>query len=254
MKISIVTVAYNASKTIEQTIQSLLGQTYSNIEYIVIDGGSSDGTQEIIEKYSDKIAYYSSEKDGGIYFGMNKGVEKCSGEYIGLLNADDVYYDSEVIESVVKKLLESKTDALYGDLLYVDATDLSKVVRRWISGKYDRRNFLKGWMPPHPTFFIKKSAYEKFGTFNTQFKFAADYELMLRMLFKHKLSAVYLNQTLIKMRVGGVSNSSVKNRLKANQEDREAWRINGIQPNWYTVFMKPLSKIRQYILNKFFWK
>lgn len=254
MKISIVTVAYNASKTIEQTIQSVLGQTYSNIEYIVIDGGSSDGTQEIIEKYSDKIAYYSSEKDGGIYFGMNKGVEKCSGEYIGLLNADDVYYDSEVIESVVKKLLESKTDALYGDLLYVDATDLSKVVRRWISGKYDRRNFLKGWMPPHPTFFIKKSAYEKFGTFNTQFKFAADYELMLRMLFKHKLSAVYLNQTLIKMRVGGVSNSSVKNRLKANQEDREAWRINGIQPNWYTVFMKPLSKIRQYILNKFFWK
>lgn len=247
MKISIVTVAYNASKTIEQTIQSVLGQTYSNIEYIVIDGGSSDGTQEIIEKYSDKIAYYSSEKDGGIYFGMNKGVEKCSGEYIGLLNADDVYYDSEVIESVAKKLVESKTDALYGDLLYVEETDLSKVVRRWISGKYDRRNFLKGWMPPHPTFFIKKSAYEKFGTFNTQFRFAADYELMLRMLFKHKLSAVYLNQTLIKMRVGGVSNSSVKNRLKANQEDREAWRINGIQPNWYTIFMKPLSKVRQYI-------
>ena len=247
MKISIITVSYNAVATIEDTIQSVLNQSYKNIEYVIIDGGSSDGTQAIIEKYSDKISYYVSEPDGGIYFGMNKGVTACKGDFIGILNADDVYASKTVISNVAELLQTAKTDTLYGDLEYVTEQNLNVVVRKWISGSFERKKFLRGWMPPHPTFFVKKELYLKYGLFNTSFKISADYELMLRFLFNNGLSAVYLPQTLIKMRVGGVSNSSLKNRLQANREDRRAWKINNLTPKWYTLFVKPASKVMQFL-------
>lgn len=247
MKISIITVSYNAVTTIEETINSVLNQSYQNIEYVIIDGSSSDGTQAIIEKYADRIAYCISEPDGGIYLGMNKGIAACTGDYIGILNADDVYASTAVIFDVVELLQTSKAKTLYGDLEYVSEQDLNDVVRKWDSGSFNHNKFLIGWMPPHPTFFVKKDLYNKFGLFNTSFKISADYELMLRFLFKNKLSAVYLPKTLIKMRVGGVSNSSMKNRLLANREDRKAWRINGIRPKWFTLLMKPASKVMQFL-------
>ena len=247
MKISIITVSYNAVTTIEETIQSVLNQSYQHIEYVIIDGGSSDGTQAIIEKYADKIAFHVSEPDGGIYFGMNKGIAACTGDYIGILNADDVYASNGIISKVVELLQTSKSSTLYGDLDYVAEDNLDDVVRKWISGSFNRKSFLMGWMPPHPTFFVQKGLYDKYGVFNTSFKISADYELMLRFLFKNSLSAAYLPQTLIKMRVGGVSNSSIKNRLQANKEDRKAWKINGLRPKWFTLLMKPASKVMQFL-------
>ena len=247
MKISIITVGYNAAATIEETMQSVFHQSYGNIEYVIIDGGSSEGTLEIVERYSDKIAHYVSEPDGGIYFGMNKGIAACSGDYIGILNADDVYASKEVLSEVAELLKASSADTLYGDLEYVAEDNLQKVVRKWVSGNFQSNKFLSGWMPPHPTFFVKKELYTSCGVFNTDFKLAADYELMLRFLYKHKLSAVYLPKTLIKMRVGGVSNNSLKNRLAANKEDRKAWVVNSIRPKWYTLFMKPASKLLQFL-------
>jgi glycosyltransferase len=151
-----------------------------------------------------------------------------------------------VIEQVVKAFQESNTDCLYGDLNYVDPEDTSKIVRKWRSGKFKRENFLKGWMPPHPTFFVRKSCYEKFGAFKTQFKSAADYELMLRFLYKESCSAIHLPVVMIHMRAGGISNVSLKNRIRANREDRLAWKINGLKPKWFTLLRKPLSKLIQY--------
>jgi len=147
----------------------------------------------------------------------------------------------------VRAFEEKKSDCLYGDLNYVDATDTSKIIRKWRSGEFHKEKFLKGWMPPHPTFFVKRTCYEKFGNFNTSFKSAADYELMLRFLFKESCSAIYLPKVMIHMRAGGVSNMSLKNRIRANREDLKAWKINGLKPKWFTLLRKPLSKLSQYL-------
>lgn len=247
MKVSIITVCFNAEKTIEQTINSVLNQTYQNIEYIIIDGNSKDKTLEIVGKY-DQISKVISEPDNGIYDGMNKGVKHATGDVVGIINADDFYTNNNVIEQVVKTFQQSPTaQALYADLQYVDSDDLSRVTRTWISGEYKRLKFLNGWMPPHPTFFLKRDNYNKYGLFTQNFASAADYELMLRMLFKHNLQCLYLNEIIIKMRVGGVSNSSIKNRIQANLDDRKAWEINGLKPRWYTLYLKPISKLAQFI-------
>lgn len=247
MKISIITVSFNAESTIEDTIRSVIGQTYTDVEYIIIDGGSTDATLAIIDKYREQISLVVSEPDKGIYDGMNKGIARATGDYIGILNADDVYVDHSVIEEVVDVLSAEKTDTLYADLNYVQQDDLSKVVRVWKSGKFNHSSFLQGWMPPHPTFFVKKDCYNQYGNFNLQLKSAADYELILRMLYKNECSSSYLGRTIINMRVGGVSNSSIRNRIKANMEDRKAWELNNIRPKWYTLYMKPLSKLIQFL-------
>ena len=248
MKISIITVSYNSAKTIRDTIKSVVNQSYNNIEYIVIDGGSSDETLSIVEEYKAKIHHVISEKDEGIYDAMNKGVAKATGDVIGILNSDDFYTDNNVIVDVVKLLEKSEADACYADLMYVDQEDTSKVVRKWISGSYKKNKFRRGWMPPHPTFFLKKSCYEKFGAFNLNLKSSADYECMLRMMYKFDSSVAYLNRVIIKMREGGQSNVSILNRLKANNEDRRAWGMNELKPAWYTLYMKPLSKVKQFFV------
>ncbi|MDC1452267.1 glycosyltransferase [Vicingaceae bacterium] len=246
MKVSIITVCYNSAATMEAAIQSVLGQSYPDIDYIIIDGESTDDTLKTIEKYKDDISTVISEKDKGMYDAINKGIELCKGEVIGILNSDDLYIDDKVIGEVIAKMQEEKADSLYSDLYYVAAKDTNKVIRNWVSGKYSRKKFLLGWMPPHPTFFVKRSAYEKYGKFNLSFKLAADYELMLRLLFKNKLSTCYISRPLVRMRVGGMSNVSLKNRIKANKEDRRAWLINGLIPKTYTLILKPLRKIIQY--------
>lgn len=247
MKVSIITIAFNSAETIEDTIQSVIAQDYDNIEYIIIDGGSNDDTLNIIEKYKDWIHKVISEPDKGIYDAMNKGVNNASGDLIGILNSDDFYAHSDVISKVVSKITEANTDSIYADLVYVDRNNTNDVTRKWISGSYEDGMFLKGWMPPHPTFFLKKICYDKYGTYTLKLKSAADYELMLRMLHKHKISTTYLPQIITKMRVGGESNVSIKNRIRANKEDAEAWRMNGLKPGAFTRFKKPLSKVKQFL-------
>jgi glycosyltransferase involved in cell wall biosynthesis len=247
MKVSIITISYNSEKTIEETILSVLNQTYKNIEYIIIDGNSTDNTQQIIDKYKNKITHFISEPDNGIYDAMNKGLSMASGDLIGILNSDDTYAYNDVIKDVVEKITRENTDSLYADLVYVDRNNTDKITRTWIAGKYSAGKFLKGWMPPHPTFFVKRYIYQKYGYFNTSLKSAADYELMLRLIHKHNISVCYLHKVITKMKSGGQSNLSISNRIKANREDRLAWKINGLKPGCFTIIRKPLSKLTQFI-------
>ncbi len=246
MKVSIITITYNSAATIEQTIQCVLNQTYKDIEYIIIDGLSKDNTLEIVNKYKGKIAKVISEKDNGLYDALNKGIANATGDVIGIIHSDDFYTDNSVIEKVVNTFKKDNADAVYGNLYYVDKDDTSKIKRKWHSGKYTEGAFLNGWMPPHPTFFVKKEVYDKFGKFNLQLTTAADYELMLRLIHKNKIKVAYLDEFIVKMRIGGVSNVNVKNRVNANMEDRKAWEMNGLKPRFYTLTVKPLRKIFQF--------
>jgi glycosyltransferase involved in cell wall biosynthesis len=247
VKISIITVSYNSEQTIEDTILSVINQSYKNIEYIIIDGASTDSTHSILNKYQNQISKIISEKDHGIYDAMNKGILAATGDVIGILNSDDMYADSQVIKNIVALLQKENTDGVYADLQYVKKDNTTAIVRTWKSGSYKEGKFLLGWMPPHPTFFVKKQMYDQFGTYNTIFKSAADYELMLRFIHKNKIKLSYLPRVIIKMRAGGKSNVTLSNRIKANIEDRKAWEINELKPNFFTLFIKPLSKLVQFI-------
>jgi len=246
MKISIITICYNSEKTIQDTIESVVNQDYEDIEYIIIDGNSTDGTLAILKQYERQIATIISENDNGLYDAINKGILNATGEVIGLIHADDLLADSTVISKIANVFSTIKIDAIYGDLQYVNQFDTSKVVRNWVSGEYTEGLFLNGWMPPHPTFYVKKSCYDDFGKYNLDFTSAADYELMLRFIHKHKIRLGYIPDVLVKMRVGGKSNASLKNRIIANLEDRKAWKVNGITPKFYTLYAKPLSKLLQF--------
>ena len=247
MTITLITICYNSAATIEDTIKSVLAQDFKDIEYIIKDGGSTDGTLEILKKYEDQLKWVS-KKDQGIYSAMNQGLELASGDIVGLLNSDDFYADNQVLSRVVKAFDNPDVGAVYGNLQYVDSENTSNITRNWEAGDYDRSAFLEGWMPPHPTFFLRKEYYLKFGFFRDEFVSAGDYELMLRMLYKHEIKAVHIPAVLIKMRAGGMSNMSLKNRIRANREDRRAWKINGIKPKWYTLSWKPLSKVFQWLI------
>ncbi len=246
MKVTVITSCKNSEATIEDAIRSVLAQDYPDIEYIIIDGNSTDRTLEITKKFSAGISILISEADEGLYHAINKGIQLSSGEIICNLNADDFYADAGVIRKVVDLFTESRSDAVYGDLHYVDKKDKEKIVRNWKSGAYKEGLFLKGWMPPHPAFFVKKSIYDAYGNFNVSLKSAADYELMLRFIHKHKIKTAYLPSVLVKMRTGGKSNKTLANRIKANLEDRKAWKINNLRPGFLTLFLKPLRKLNQY--------
>lgn len=247
MKVSILTVVYNGAATIRHCIESVLGQDYPDIEYIIVDGNSKDGTQEIVQSYGDKIARFLSEPDAGIYDAMNKGIQLATGDVIGILNADDFYAYPSVISEVAGVLASSNADASYGDLEYIDANDATVVRRKWVSGAYKVGAFLNGWMPPHPTFFVRKEVYNTHGRFRLDLGSAADYELMLRFVHRENIKLAYLPKVLVKMRAGGVSNSTLKNRIAANRNDRLAWKINNLKPRFYTLWLKPLRKIIQFI-------
>ncbi len=247
IKVSIITATFNSSRTILDTMNSVQNQTYPHIEHLIIDGLSTDNTIELIESTNFKGNIHSG-KDKGTYDAMNKGIGLANGDIVGILNSDDFYASETIIKDVISLFNETGCDAVYGDLLYVDGIDTTKFIRKWISGKYNRENFLQGWMPPHPTFFVRKSVYEKYGSFNISLWGAADYELMLRFLYKNKVTAAYLPKVLVHMRTGGQSNTSILNRLRANMEDRKAWKINDIQPKWYTLNLKPLRKVNQFFI------
>lgn len=248
MKISIITVSYNSTNTIKDTIESIKLQDYNNIEYIVIDGGSNDGTLDIIEECSDVITRSVSEPDKGIYDAMNKGIKMATGDIVGILNSDDFYHNENVITNIVNAFLTYGVDSVYSDLVYVDPIQTSKIDRFWKSSTFNRKKFLYGWMPAHPTFFVKNEVYKKYGVFNLKLKSAADYEFMLRVLYRFKISSHYLPQISVKMRSGGNSNSSLSSRLNGNKEDREAWAINNLKPYFFSTMLKPLRKLPQFLL------
>ena len=247
-KISIITVAFNSVKTIQDTIESILLQDYKNIEYIIIDAGSSDGTVEIIKSFGDKITYFISESDHGIYDGMNKGIKAASGDLIGILNSDDFYPNNFILSNVAKTFVNNQCDAVYGDLVYVRDYDKNKIVRYWQAGDYSALKIKNGWMLPHPTFFVKKSIYDRFGLYNTELKSAADYEMILKLLYKQNISVKYIPMILVNMRMGGASNSSLINRIKANKEDGLAWTKNQLNKPMFIRIKKPLQKVRQFFL------
>jgi glycosyltransferase involved in cell wall biosynthesis len=247
MRVSIITVTYNSAKTIRCTLESINSQTYANIEHIIIDGNSTDDTLSILKDFP-HIAKIISESDNGLYDAMNKGIALASGDVIGILNSDDMYSSCNVISDVVCMFEKQEVEAVYGDLQYVHENNLDKVMRTWKAGIFSKKKIYYGWMPPHPTFFVRQQIYKKTGSFNLTLKMSADYELMLRMFIKENIQAAYIPQVLVKMRTGGVSNASFKNRIKANKEDRKAWKLNNLTPYFFTLYLKPFRKILQYII------
>lgn len=253
--VSIITVCFNSEKTIAKTLDSVLSQIYTNIEYILVDGKSTDKTIDIIKQYeplfiAKNIKYrWVSESDHGLYDAMNKGIDMVTGEWVGIINSDDYYAGLNVIDNVVNKINQNPdVSALYADLHYVSQDSNAKIIRNWKSGDFNKRKFYFGWMIPHPTLFLKRDVYKQVGKFNLSLKLAADYELILRVFLKNNISVVYLPMTTVKMVIGGVSNQSFKNRVIANYEDRLAWRINGLKPYWFTLFLKPLRKLVQFFI------
>jgi glycosyltransferase involved in cell wall biosynthesis len=244
MKVSIVTVCLNNVSTIEQTIKSVFMQKKSDIEYIVIDGGSTDGTIEIIDKYKDDISYFISEPDRGIYAAMNKGIKAATGQILAFLNADDFYTDESVVSDIITFILDNSFDAAYADLDYVKAEDPNKIVRCWKSGEYKKNAFRKGWVPPHPTFFCRKEIFQKYGAYLDSFKIAADFELMLRFMERHNIKTGYLPKVIVRMRIGGKANN-IFGILKGNMEILNAFRINQIPISPLFFCIKPVAKFRQ---------
>ena len=246
LKISIITVSFNSEKTIRDTIKSIINQDYKNIEYIVIDGNSTDDTNQIVKEYADNVDIHISEDDEGIYDAMNKGIKSASGDIIGILNSDDFYPNAYVLSNVVKTFSKYKSDAVYGDLVYVNAKDISKIKRYWQSGPYTTKKLKNGWMLPHPTFFVKSSIYKQYGLYNTSLHMAADYDMIIRLLYKFNISANYIPMILVKMRTGGASNASIFDRLIANKQDGLAWTKNQLNKPYFIRIKKPLQKIMQF--------
>lgn len=218
MKLTIITVCYDSSKTIGQTLRSVGEQTYADIEHIVVDGGSKDNTLQVVATEGLHVAKLVSERDNGIYDAMNKGIALATGDVIGTLNADDFYMHEQVLESVAEVFLDATIDACYGDLVYVQQNDVNKIVRFWKSCDFKSGLFKSGWMPAHPTFFVRKSVYERLGNFNLDYELAADFELLFRFVEQNKIKTQYLPEVLVKMRLGGATNKNLCNILKQNKE------------------------------------
>jgi glycosyltransferase involved in cell wall biosynthesis len=248
MKISIITVVYNNEKTIEDAMQSVLGQSYDNIEYVIIDGNSKDKTVNLINEYKEKLGYFISEKDNGLYDAMNKGIKACTGDVIGILNSDDLYQDLDVIKDVMQQFNnDPKLDILYGNLVYVKSDDTNKIVRNWKSKGYYKRFFENANVPPHPALFVKSNVYHESGMFDLQYKLAADYELMLRMFKKHDFNSKYFNRLIIKMRLGGATNQSISNIVNQNKEILKSWKNNGLKAPFYLMPLRIIKRLAQFI-------
>jgi glycosyltransferase involved in cell wall biosynthesis len=246
MKLSLITVTCNSGQYLEDCVKSVINQTYKDIEYIIIDGKSTDNSIDIIKKYENHINAWISEPDRGMYDAINKGMQLSTGDVIGILNSDDIFDNNDVVASVIQAFTEQKVDSIYGDLEYVEQNDLNKVYRIWKGRPYKRSRFFTGWMPAHPTFYFKRKLFEDFGGYENHYFSAADYELMCRYLFKNKASSFYLPKFIVRMRRGGQSNGSLKMRLRANRRDYLAMKKNNIPFAFLVSILKPLSKLHQY--------
>ncbi|MDW1821118.1 glycosyltransferase family 2 protein [Vibrio sp. Vb1018] len=245
MKVSIITATYNSSETIVDTLKSLEQQSYPDIEYIIIDGASKDNTLEVVRDNCSRVSKIISEPDKGIYDALNKGIQAATGDVIGFLHSDDLFAYPDAVADIVATLEKNQSQAAYADLAYVSKEDTDKIVRLWNSGAYQRNKMLSGWMPPHPTFYMKRELYLSLGQFDLGFKIAADYDSLLRYLWSNNVSMSYLPKVLIKMRVGGASNRSLSNIYKKTCEDIQALKNNNVF--WpKAIFIKNFSKIPQF--------
>lgn len=246
-KISLITVVYNAVATLPDTIRSVQQQDYSEIEYLVIDGGSSDGSADVIQAHQDVIDYWVSEPDRGIYDAMNKGLHRATGEIIGFLNADDVFAHDHVLSDVAEALSKEEIDLCFSDLVYVDQFNPDKEVRYWKSSAYEgARQFLYGWVPPHPTLYAKRRVYEQIGGFNLDYPLAADFDILARMFLKHSFRHRYVPDVWVRMRLGGATNQSFGNVWKQNREIRSALLSCGLKPGMMFLPRKVLSRLKQF--------
>ncbi|MEZ4526824.1 MAG: glycosyltransferase family 2 protein [Desulfobacterales bacterium] len=244
MKISLITVCRNSASTIENCIQSATNQNYPHLEYIIMDGGSTDGTVDIIKKYQNRITYWISEKDRGIFHAMNKGLQRASGDIIGFINADDFFASDDVLSEISAALENTDYDGVYSDLIYVDQHDADRTVRYWKSGEFSKKKMRFGWFPPHPTLYFRKSVYDRLGFFDDRMKMAADYDLMVRFLYQGNLRMKYLPFVSAKMRMGGVSNRNITSIIRSLKEFAGVWKKNGLQ--------KPPFLISNTLLFRFF--
>lgn len=248
MKISIITVCFNSETTIRDTLESIKYQDYTNIEYIIIDGGSTDNTLKILDEYRGIITILVSEQDKGLYDAMNKGIIVASGDVIGILNSDDLYQDSKVIKEVMDEFNNnSELDIIYGNLVYVKSDDTNKVIRNWISKKYYSQFFENGNVPPHPSLFVRRKVYHEAGLFDLDFKIAADYEFMLRIFKNYNFNSKYLNRLIVRMRLGGASNSSISGIIDQNKEVLKAWKKNKLKTTFYLMFFRIYMRLIQFI-------
>lgn len=248
MKFSIVTSTFNSAKTVRDTFESVLGQTYKDYEYWVIDGASKDDTVSIIKEYEPKFEgrmKWISEPDKGIYDAMTKGFQKCTGDVLMLINSDDLFARSDALQLVADKFYENPdVDCVYGDLFYVSQDNIQKIVRVWKTGA--QKSFNKGWLPAHPTFYVKKGVYDKYGYFDLSYKLAADFELMLRFVERYHIKLAYLDECLVRMRLGGATSKNLKNIYRQNKECYNAFKNNGIKCTPFYIFYRFLPKIKQF--------
>lgn len=245
MLVSVITVAYNSGRTIADTIQSVLRQDYRDLEYIIIDGASSDATVSIVKSFQDRIQHFVTEPDQGAYDAINKGIRLARGEIVGILNSDDRYSSDSVLSTVVREFEQHAIDALYADVLIYKSFDQPRIHRYYDASNFSLHKFAAGWMPPHPTFFVKRICYEQFGLYKSDYRIAADFELLVRFLVTHRISYRYLNKVLVHMQAGGLSNRNFRSNWTLNQEIIRACRENGIKTNLLKVLSKYPQKVLQ---------
>lgn len=245
MKISVITATYNSAATLVDCVKSVNSQSYENVEHVVVDGASTDGTLELVSSMAVRGLRMVSEPDEGIYDALNKGIACSSGEVVGFLHSDDFYPDCDTLRHVAAALADPSIQAVYGDLQYVSKHDTTRVVRNWRSSMFSPSLLRRGWMPPHPTLFVRRSAYQKIGCFDRRFTISADYHSVLRLFQQQDFTSVYLPRILVKMRIGGASNRSLTNILRKSRQDLQALRETGAG-GWSTLAMKNLSKVVQF--------
>ena len=250
MKVTIITAVYNGAEHIKSCIESVLNQDYPNIEYILVDGASKDSTLSIINSFGSKIAKVISEPDRGMYDAMNKGLRVATGDIVGILNSDDFYANNQIINKVVESFKSSGADSLYADIAFVSKENLNKTVRYYSSSSFKPWKFRFGYMPAHPSFFLKRQVYEKFGHFKSDYKLCADFDLIVRLYHTHKISYVYLPEMIVKMRMGGKSNQSVANIMLLNREILRGCLENGIKTNIIFIYLKYFTKVFELLFNK----
>lgn len=246
MKISLITATFNSEATISCAIDSVASQSYKNIEHLIIDGNSTDATLDVIKKYPNNNIHLVSENDDGIYDALNKGIEKARGEIVGFLHADDFFESDQTLEIIAEAFRDPNIDAVYGDLVYVGQNNENKVIRYWCAGQLKNSSLGRGWMPPHPTFYVRRSVYQRLGGFNKKYKISADYDLMLRFFIHGQINVLYLPKVLIRMRAGGISNRSFSNILQKTLEDLSIVRSNEVG-GVLTIFLKNITKFKQFL-------
>ncbi len=245
LKVSVVTAVYNRKATVVDALESVRNQTYPNVEHVIQDGGSTDGTLDILRNFEAPNIALESRPDKGIYDAINKGIARATGDVIGLMHSDDFFAAPDALDDIAAAFKDPSVDGVYGDLDYVAADDTDRIIRKWRSGAYDIGQLKHGWMPPHPTLYLRRSVFETWGLYDTTFQIAADYDAMLRYLVQGQISLAYVPKVIVKMRVGGESNRSVGRILRKSKEDYRALRRNGVG-GVHTLASKNLSKIRQF--------